>query len=452
MASKRFRENRFKRENEIIINYTPRYPEIHEAINKHRFSVLVFHRRAGKTVLSINELIRAALLCQKPFGMFNYIAPFRTQAKAIAWEYVKHYTAPLPRTINESELSITLPSGNGTSKIRLWGADNPDALRGIYHDLAVIDEVSNLRPETWEEVIRPALADRDGRAIFIGTPQGPNLFKTLFDYASSNKDPDWFAANYPVYKTSVIAPEEIERIHDEMGPDAYGREFLCDFNVAGAQTLIPLALVNEAMDRNLPEFAYEDAPVIMGVDIARYGDDSTVVCIRRGLFVEPLISWKGISLMETAAEIAGLIDGRHPAAVFIDGIGIGAGVVDRLRDLGYFIQEVNVSQRAGSASQYVNKRAEIYCNVKEWLKEGQLPQDKLLAEELAAIEYEFTATGKMMLVRKEETKEKLKRSPDRGDALAHTFFAAPIAMPEYWEQGKRMAYMEYDPLALEGNV
>jgi len=337
MASKRFRENRFKRENEIIINYTPRYPEIHEAINKHRFSVLVFHRRAGKTVLSINELIRAALLCQKPFGMFNYIAPFRTQAKAIAWEYVKHYTAPLPRTINESELSITLPSGNGTSKIRLWGADNPDALRGIYHDLAVIDEVSNLRPETWEEVIRPALADRDGRAIFIGTPQGPNLFKTLFDYASSNKDPDWFAANYPVYKTSVIAPEEIERIRDEMGPDAYGREFLCDFNVAGAQTLIPLALVNEAMDRNLPEFAYEDAPVIMGVDIARYGDDSTVVCIRRGLFVEPLISWKGISLMETAAEIAGLIDGRHPAAVFIDGIGIGAGVVDRLRDLRYFI-------------------------------------------------------------------------------------------------------------------
>lgn len=101
-----------------------------------------------------------------------------------------------PRTVNESELSITLPSRNGSAKIRLFGADNPDALRGLYYDFVVMDEVAQCKAEVWSEVVRPSLADRDGRCLFIATPQGPNLFRDLYFYAQKEENTDWFAASY----------------------------------------------------------------------------------------------------------------------------------------------------------------------------------------------------------------------------------------------------------------
>ncbi|MDE7372106.1 MAG: hypothetical protein K2N07_10300, partial [Desulfovibrio sp.] len=129
----------------VEIPYKPRYPEVHVQLAAHRFSVLVAHRRFGKTVLVVNHLIRQALLSGCPRGSYGYVAPFRNQAKLVAWDYLKHYTAPIPgRTVNESELSIGLPSNGGGAKIRIFGADNPDALRGLYFDGVVLDEVAQM--------------------------------------------------------------------------------------------------------------------------------------------------------------------------------------------------------------------------------------------------------------------------------------------------------------------
>ena len=162
-----------------------------------RFSVLVCHRRWGKTVMAVNTLIDSALRCTKLDGHFGYLAPQYNQAKSVAWGYVKRYGAVVPGTkVNESELSISFPNG---AKVRLYGANNPDSLRGVYWDGIVLDEVADMSPDVWGLIIRPALGDRKGWALFIGTPKGVNLFSDI--YYNAMEDPNWYAGMYTVDDT-----------------------------------------------------------------------------------------------------------------------------------------------------------------------------------------------------------------------------------------------------------
>lgn len=165
--------------------YTPRIPGLHGKINAARFAVLVAHRRFGKTVLAVNHLVMKALHCKQPRGMYAYCAPFRNQAKSVAWNYIKHYSGSIPKVVNESELSVCFDVNGAT--IRVFGADNPDALRGLYFDYIVLDEVAQMKPEVWHEIVRPALADRHGGALFIGTPKGVNLFSELYEKRSRHR-------------------------------------------------------------------------------------------------------------------------------------------------------------------------------------------------------------------------------------------------------------------------
>ena len=121
----------------ITIPYRPRHPGVHEELEAHRFAVLVAHRRFGKTVLAVNHLLKQAICCRRERGSFAYVAPFRNQAKSVAWDYLRHYSAPVPgRVVKEGELSVLLPNG---AKLRLFGADNPDALRGMFFDGVILD-------------------------------------------------------------------------------------------------------------------------------------------------------------------------------------------------------------------------------------------------------------------------------------------------------------------------
>ena len=151
---------------EIVIPYKPRFPqtEIHEKLEQFRFVVLVAHRRMGKTVMVVNHLIKQALLCPREMGLFAYVAPFKNQAKNIAWNYLKKFTEPVPgRIVNEQELFVQLPSG---AKIRIFGADNPDALRGLYFDGIVLDEVAQMEPYVW---FQSTLPRRERPAVASGT-------------------------------------------------------------------------------------------------------------------------------------------------------------------------------------------------------------------------------------------------------------------------------------------
>lgn len=193
-----------------------------------RWACLVCHRRAGKTVATVNDIVSRALYAsdiERP--RYGYIAPFYSQAKQIAWDYLKHYTRDLTTRTSESALSVDLVTG---ARISLYGADNPDSFRGLYFDGIAVDEWGNCKPNLFSEVLRPALSDRSGWGVFLGTPQGPNHFYDLFEKASI--DPTWFTAVMKVSETNLIKPEELSDMRKSMTDDEYESEMECSWFAA----------------------------------------------------------------------------------------------------------------------------------------------------------------------------------------------------------------------------
>lgn len=412
----------------VTIPYTPRYPQgdIHKELESHRFCVLVAHRRMGKTVLAVNHLIKRALTDGKDRGFYCYIAPFRNQAEQIAWSYLRHFTEPIPFCkYHEQKLQITLPNG---ANIRIFGADNPDSLRGLYMDGVIMDEVAQMRPEVWGEIIRPALADRGGWAVFVGTPKGVNLFSQLYDKAlalQNEEGSEWKAMLYSVNETKALPADEVESLKQEMSEAEFRQEFLCDFAAAADDNLIPIDLVRESKARYLRPEEYNFAPIVMGVDVARFGSDASVIQVRQGLHAFEPIVYRGLDNMTLADRVATKIDEIRPDAVFIDQ-GAGTGVIDRLRQLRYVVNEVPFGGQANEPHVYANRRIEMWEGCKKWLQAGgSIPANTTLEADLCAPTYGFTPKGLKILEAKDKVKERIGRSPDLADALCLTF-AAPV--------------------------
>ena len=433
----------------VVIPYRPRFPqdEIHKQLETHRFCVLVAHRRLGKTVLSVNHLIKRAITDRKERGMYAYLAPFRNQAEQIAWGYLKHYTSQIPAiSINEQKLSILLPNG---ATIRIFGADNPDALRGMYFDGVVIDEVAQIKPTLWGEVIRPALSDRKGWAAFIGTPKGINLFSQIYDQAlnlMSKGDPDWCAMLYSVEQTHVIDEKELAALKVEMSENEFRQEFLCDFSAAQDNGLIPIDDIRAAANKFYRESEYMGAPLIYGIDVARFGSDASVIFKRRGLVAfEPIVIRK-FDNMALADRIAVEMAKEKPEAVFMDS-GAGQGVIDRLRQMRFDVVEDPFGAQAIDKEQFANRRMEMWWHMAQWIKQGgAIPPDPVLQGDLGAPTYGYTPKGPKILEAKDKLKERIGRSPDLADALALTF-AAPVA-PKLSRSMERAIYGvtdSYDP-------
>jgi hypothetical protein len=404
----------------ITLPYKPRDLQrvIHDNLDLHRFGVIVAHRRFGKTVCVINQLIKKASQCSLMNPRYGYVAPFRNQAKQIAWDYFKHYTGPIPGVrLNESELTVDLPNG---ARIRLFGADNPDALRGLYFDGAVLDEVADMRPEVWGEIIRPALTDRRGFAVFIGTPRGVNVFYELYQHAL--KDPKWYADLFDVERSKQLDADELELAKSTMSDAQYRQEFLCDFTAAADNVLIPLDLVSESIKRDWPNQAYNEAPVVIGVDVARFGDDKTVITVRQGLKQLEQNKYRDKTISQTTGLVIEKIKEYSPDSVFIDINGLGAGVVDNLNSLEFKVIGVNSGEKATKDQLYINKRIEMWDRMRDWIqKGGEIIDDLELKADLVTPTYEYDARNRMKLEKKEKIKERGLPSPDCGDALALTF-------------------------------
>lgn len=213
--------------NRIIIPYKPRSQFIDYHNRNQRWSIIVAHRRAGKTVSCVNDLIKQACICESREPRFAYVAPTYAQAKDVAWSYLKYYAGHIPyTTINESELHVTF-AHNG-ARIRLYGSDNYDRMRGIYLDGVVSDEYGDQDPRAWTEVIRPALSDRCGYATFIGTPRGQNHFKDMWDKAQSN--PDWLCLILRASETGLIKAEELYDAKKHMTAEQFAAEYECSFS------------------------------------------------------------------------------------------------------------------------------------------------------------------------------------------------------------------------------
>jgi hypothetical protein len=434
-----------KRKVRVELSFVPRTHQREANRLRKRFSVLVWHRRSGKTVFAIIELILAAVFAKLPNSRYAYIAPLYGQAKAVAWEYLKRFATEIPGVIvKEGELTIVFPNG---SAIRIFGADNPNNLRGLYFDGVVLDEVADMKPQVWGEIVRPALSDRLGWALFIGTPKGLNLFSELYYAALS--DAEWYADMKRVGDTTSLLPAEIESARRSMSPQQFAQEYECDFAAGIANAMIPLESGLQAYGKKIALDSFYYAPRILGVDVARYGDDRSVIFPRQGLAAQLPQIFTKLSTMELANHILNKIVDWQPDAVFIDDDGVGGGVTDRLRQLGR-MEIIPVKGGAKATNPlYSNLRVEMWAKMKAWIDDGGcLPEQKGLLEDLCGPTYWYGDNGKMHLEATEDIKKRLGLSPDLAMGLCYTFAAPVVKAPEttrYVKQQNKVQ-TEYDVL------
>lgn len=333
----------------IELDYAPRSVFIPFHNRSERWSVGVAHRRAGKTVASINDTIKRSVAEAKPDGRYAYIAPLYNQAKDIAWNYLKRYAQPLlADSPNETELRVDLVNG---SRIRLYGADNPDRLRGIYLDGVTLDEYGDMNPAIWTDVLRPALSDRKGWAHFIGTPKGKNAFYEL--YKDATRDPAWFTFMLRASETGLLAPEELTEARRQMGEDQYAQEYECSFEAAIKGAFYADELRNAEQDGRICRIPIDRAvPVQTAWDLGV--SDSTAIwfiqCVGRERRLIDYHEASGVGLpyyaniLEEKRKERNWQYGEHyfPHDVQNRELGTGQSRIDTLRGLG--IEPVVVAQ------------------------------------------------------------------------------------------------------------
>jgi phage terminase large subunit len=257
---------------EVALEYDPRwyFEDFHRRDN--RWAILVAHRRAGKTVAAVNDLIEKASYNTRKNPRYGYIAPLYNQAKQIAWQYLKDYAAPFRPKISESGLFVELPH-NG-ARVSLYGADNPESFRGLYFDGIVLDEYGNMRPSTWSEVLLPTLVDRRGWAVFMGTPNGPNHFRDMWEMRRNDKG--WFVVVLPYQKTGVIPSDDIEAIRELMTEEEFAQEMECSFSASTRGAYYSKEIANaEASGRINNDVSFDSSPLHFALDLG-YRDDTSV--------------------------------------------------------------------------------------------------------------------------------------------------------------------------------
>lgn len=452
-----------EKENNIVLPYTPRpiwEKKIHPALDKYKRAVIVCHRRFGKSTGMLVQTVKAAINDEKTMPRYAYVAPYRNQAKTIAWETLKMLVNKIPgMRINESELYVEFPTkheGAAGARIYVFGADNPDRLRGAYLDGVILDEYADIKKDVWEVILSPQLMGRDGFAYFVGTPKGQNQFYEQYKFALSHKKttkqgPGWYTSLFTAYdnlefcneyleelkkkygaeyaaeyaeKVQIITEAQIEEEKATMTETKFRQEYMVDFTASATEVVIPIDLIDKSVSIKLTERDVPpEEPVILGVDVARYGDDRTVIFKRQGLWLEKPRVYTKLDVTEVADRVVFAINDYQPDMVFVDEGAMGAGVIDVLHRRGYSrVEAIGFGRQATRPELYENMRAEMYFKLKEAMENGlALVDDPDLKQELSSTEYFYTRRGRIALRPKEEIKKTMGVSPDLADGLVLTF-------------------------------
>lgn len=240
-----------------LVDYRPRRQFLPFHQRRQRFACIVTHRRAGKTVACIHDLQRQALRCPSVRPRFAYLSPFLRQSKAVAWDYLRAAMSSARvagATAHESELRVDYPGG---AQVRLYGADNPDAMRGVYFDGIVLDEYADMDPRVWSEIIRPALADRRGWAVFIGTPRGRNAFFEL--WRRSQTEEGWFSMMLKASQSGLIPDSELQLARRDLTEEQYAQEFECSFDAAVVGAYYGKLMARAEAERRVAGVPYDPA-------------------------------------------------------------------------------------------------------------------------------------------------------------------------------------------------
>ena len=313
---------------------------------------------------------------------------------------------------------------------RLWSEENPDSYAGVHnHDgvMVIFDEASGIPDPIWSVT-----------AGFF-TENTPNRFWFAFSNPRRNEGYfyECFNAKRNFWTTQSIDARQVEdtdkavyeQIIEEYGADSPQAriEVYGQFPADGDDQFIPPSLVDEAASR--PKYKDETAPIVLGVDPARSGNDSTVIVARQGRDIVAIKRYKGEDTMEIVGRVIDAIEEFRPALVVLDEGGLGYGILDRLKEQRYKVRGVNFGWKSSKPAMWQNKRAEMWGDMRQWLRTASIPNERLLKSDLCSPQYKTNSSGAIALEAKKDMKARGLASPDAADALAVTF-AYPVASRE----------------------
>tara|TARA_R110002096_G_scaffold8388_5_gene34997 strand:- start:569 stop:1978 length:1410 start_codon:yes stop_codon:yes gene_type:complete len=327
------------------------------------------------------------------------------------------------------------PSGSFCSA-RTARAENPDSLQGIHsaNVLLICDEASSVSNAIFEAA-GGSLSTPNSKLVMVGNPTRSEGY--FYDAFTKLSDRYW-TRTVSCEDSSRVTPEYIEEMEERYGRDSgvFSVRVLGNFAETTEDTIISNSLVEAAVTRDVE--VSETAPIVYGLDIARFGSDKSALCKRQGNHVlEPIKSWAKLDTMALTGAIHAeymkdQAGGKAPVEILCDSIGVGAGACDRMRELNMPAIDVNTGESASVSGQYKNLRAELWHKAKEWFEQlnCRIPRDERLMFELCSPRYTYESTGKIRMETKSEMKKRIghKGSPDFADSFVLTFAGTSAIM------------------------
>ena len=354
--------------------------------------------------------------------------------------WIKELPTPIKSLMEMKSDRIELGSSPTEAFIsaRTSRSESPESLAGVHadHVLLVVDEASGV-PESVFEAAYGSMSGKDATTILLGNPTRSSGY--FYETHTRLRD-SWWTKQVSCLDSPLVSPDFIQEMELKYGADSNAMKVRVygEFPTAEDDTLISLHAVEQASKREVIQS--EDTPIIYGLDVARYGDDSSVLCARKGRHLVSLHSWKKLSLMELVGRVQDILNNTEEpfGDLCCDSIGLGSGVIDRMLELDIPVRGVNVSESPAMTDRYANLRAELWDKTKDWFtQEVQIPNDDSLIADLTAPRYSFNSSGKMLVESKAETKKRLGRSTDFADSLVLTFASTAAGASGQYRRKKR---------------
>jgi len=394
------------------------------AAGKRRISVRAGHGVGKSTVCSWAIVW---VMCTRFPQKCVMTAPTAGQLFDALFSELKAQVNKLPPVLRDSfdvlsdRISLKAAPESSFASARTSSSERPEALAGIHSEnvLLTVDEASAV-PEPVFEAAAGSMSGHSACTILIGNPtRNSGLFYRTHHELSS----DWDTMHVSCLDIPLVSKDFVEQIKATYGEgsNAYRIRVLGEFAVADNDTLIAAELVDAAMGRDVPVDVSDG--MIYGLDVARFGTDRSALCKRKGNVVMEVKSWGGLDLMQLVGAVVNEARTDNPVEICVDTIGLGSGVADRLREMGYNVRDVNVAESSAMNPNANKLRDELWLAVKDWLgtRTVRIPNDQTLRHELVAPRYNFSSSGKIVVESKDAMKKRGMRSPDLADAVCLTF-------------------------------
>lgn len=401
---------------------------------------------SGKTFIAAHAVLWW-LTCF-PDSIVITTAPTEHQVRDVLWREIRRAYHENEEIIGGKLLRTSLELDDKHYAQGL-STDTPERFQGFHegHILFVVDEASGVREGIFE-AIEGSMTSKNARMLLLGNPTAlsgyfyeafhshRSLWKTV--HISAFDTPNFYDDDEEVPWPNLVTPQWVKDATVNWGEDSpmYQIRVLGDFPSESEDTLISLKTIESAVEGKdqVPD-GQDGRPVELGVDVARFGSDRTVICARRGDRVIEITSYTKKDTMETAGLVNEFVKRHSPSCVRVDAIGVGAGVVDRLKELKVpGVTGINVARRATNREHFANLKAELYDGLRERFQQGRIriPSDRKLISELASIRYSFSSSGQIRIEDKDELRNRGKPSPDMADALMLAFAQTPRSGFKVW--------------------